>query len=272
MYTIIIFSVISLIVTNSLNMSREIQNYNHELSSLTPSQVVGKKEYSPEKKDNHFLNINMVNDGNKKKSKLKKKNEPLNVENNKKRTQQTKVRASKGSFDERRDAKSGNIPYIKWRSIPMEHLRSHPSFVALPTPDSISDLRSIKDVKLFRQDSLEWDALHEGRCTTSIVASALGFLEPNASKFLNVPRSWVTINKNSNKSSGGKKAYDRLIHHNSALKNVDEINRLLRRGKKTNSTESQSFRIWTRKKKYPFVAKYLPKVTKASQHKRKRIL
>jgi len=97
----------------------------------------------------------------------------------------------------------------------------------------------------------------------------MGFLEPNASKFLNVPRSWVTINKNSNKSSGGKKAYDRLIHHNSALKNVDEINRLLRRGKKTNSTESQSFRLWTRKKKYPFVAKYLPKVTKASQHKEK---
>ena len=51
----------------------------------------------------------------------------------------------------------GNIPDIHWRSIPMNHLRLHPYFDALPI-DVVHQLDCLEDVRNFRQDSWQWDA------------------------------------------------------------------------------------------------------------------
>ena len=83
----------------------------------------------------------------------------------------------------------------------MDHLRLHPNFVPLPPPDRIGRIDTMEDVRRFRQDSWQWDALHSGRCTTSQVAAALGFLEPIAGEALGVPRSL---------RRGGLGAYERL--------------------------------------------------------------
>ena len=84
---------------------------------------------------------------------------------------------------------TGNIPDVHWRAIPLEHLRHHPSFEGLPHPDTITTLESLEDVRLFRQDSWQWDALHSGRCTTSQATAALGLLESKAGGELGIPRS-----------------------------------------------------------------------------------
>ena len=72
----------------------------------------------------------------------------------------------------------------------MDDLRGHPNFIPLPRPETIEKLDSLEDVRMFRQDSWQWDAVHQGRCTTSQTVAALGFLEPEAGKILGVPRSW----------------------------------------------------------------------------------
>ena len=84
---------------------------------------------------------------------------------------------------------TGSIPDVHWRAVPLEHLRHHPSFEALPHPDAVTDLSTPEDVRLFRQDSWQWDALHAGRCTTSQATAALGLLESKAGGVLGIPRS-----------------------------------------------------------------------------------
>ena len=76
--------------------------------------------------------------------------------------------------------RTGDLPDVHWRSIPMSHLRSHPNFQPLPPPSQISNLPTKEHVRYFRQDSWQWDYLHRGRCTTSQTAAALGFLESKA--------------------------------------------------------------------------------------------
>ncbi|KAI2503284.1 hypothetical protein MHU86_11114 [Fragilaria crotonensis] len=82
----------------------------------------------------------------------------------------------------------GNLPDIYWRAISMDHLRMHPKFDALPA--HVGKLDCLEDVRNFRQDSWQWDALHAGRCTTSQASAALGFLEPEAAAVLQIPKSW----------------------------------------------------------------------------------
>lgn len=83
---------------------------------------------------------------------------------------------------------SGNTPNVYWRAVPMAHLRKHPTFKALPHPSTVQP-RTFADFALFRQDSEEWWDLHAGRCTTSALASCLGFYEKKAGALLGVPQS-----------------------------------------------------------------------------------
>jgi len=98
----------------------------------------------------------------------------------------------------------------------MEHLRLHPFFVPLPLPEDLPKLVNLEDVRNIRQDSWQWDALHDGRCTTSQAVAALGFLEPKAGMLLGIPSSW---------QRRGVAAYDRL--RQPALRTLDQMNALL---------------------------------------------
>eukprot|EP01040_Poterioochromonas_malhamensis_P014732 gene14732-16352_t len=82
----------------------------------------------------------------------------------------------------------GNNANTSWRAIPWSHLRLHPLFRPLPPSEEVEVL-SARDLTLFRQDSWQWDALHEGRLTTSKLASICGFYERPTAEFLGIPRS-----------------------------------------------------------------------------------
>ena len=136
----------------------------------------------------------------------------------------------------------------------MDHLRSHPLYIPLPHPDTIKTLTSLEDVRIFRQDSWQWDELHLGRCTTSQAAPALGLLEPNASKTLGIPRSL---------QKGCMGAFYRL--RQPALRTLDEMNQILCTG--GNGGDKKIHRVWkkmdsSRDRRYPFAAKYMPVLTK----------
>jgi len=107
----------------------------------------------------------------------------------------------------------GNIPNVHWRAITMNDLRNHPLYHALPPPNTIS-LTKLEDVRNFRQDSWQWGALHVGRCTTSYVSMALGFLEPKTGRRLGIPMSLQ-------RSSDG--AFGRLAEGGSALRTLEEM-------------------------------------------------
>jgi hypothetical protein len=113
----------------------------------------------------------------------------------------------------------GNLPDVEWRAIPQDHLRRHPLFRPLPatppsTPLTADNLEFA--IRQFRQGSFQWDILHEGRCTTSQTAAALGFLEDVAGEILKIPKAW---------RRGGKGAYERL--RQPALRTMEEMNRVL---------------------------------------------
>lgn len=82
----------------------------------------------------------------------------------------------------------GRTPDIAWGAVSMDELRAHPSFVALP-PASCVTPSVTAELRLFRQDSPQWCALHEGRITTSTFAACLGVYEEKAAKVLGVPPS-----------------------------------------------------------------------------------
>jgi hypothetical protein len=111
---------------------------------------------------------------------------------------------------------TGNLPDICWRAVLMDHLRSHPRFQPLALPEEIAQLDTLEDVRQFRQESWQWDALHQGRCTTSQAVAALGFLEPTAAEALGVPPSW---------RRGGRGAYQRLLQ--TPLRTLEEMQRQL---------------------------------------------
>eukprot|EP00554_Chaetoceros_debilis_P008942 CAMPEP_0194104130 /NCGR_PEP_ID=MMETSP0150-20130528/4485_1 /TAXON_ID=122233 /ORGANISM="Chaetoceros debilis, Strain MM31A-1" /LENGTH=476 /DNA_ID=CAMNT_0038791555 /DNA_START=270 /DNA_END=1700 /DNA_ORIENTATION=- len=157
---------------------------------------------------------------------------------------------------------SGNLPDLSWRAIPIEHLRSHPLFIPLPHPDTIKNINKLEDVRMFRQDSWQWDELHRGRCTTSQAAPALGFLEPKAAMELGIPRSL---------QKGCSRSFQRLGE--SALRSKKDMNEILCVG--GNGGEHRTFQVWTKaskssaKKGYPFAFKYLPVYTMGDKEKRK---
>ena len=58
--------------------------------------------------------------------------------------------------------RTGDLPDVHWRSIPMSHLRAHPNFQPLPPPSQLSALPTKEHVRYFRQESWQWDYLHRG--------------------------------------------------------------------------------------------------------------
>ena len=164
----------------------------------------------------------------------------------------------------------GNLPDIHWRAISMEHLRLHPQFDALP--EFVDTLNNLEDVRKFRQDSWQWEALHSGRCTTSQVSAALGFLEPHAAKALQIPKSW---------QRGGLGAYYRLS--DKALRTLEEIREALigdanwknaqaTFSPKTTQGSRQTDKLWREPPStfYPFAAKYIGRTTPEERQRRKR--
>ena len=147
----------------------------------------------------------------------------------------------------------------------MDHLRHHPVFQPLPHPDKISRLKYLEDARYFRQDSWQWDALHNGRCTTSQAAPALGLMEPKAAKLLGIPRSLQ------NGSSG---AYCRLGEP--ALRTLKEMNEILCTGDGNDHIKEKSMNnhagVWklVRTRKFPFAAKYMPRTTRQELDSKKR--
>lgn len=155
----------------------------------------------------------------------------------------------------------------------MEDLRQHPQFESLPLPETIHKLESLEDIRLFRQESWQWDAVHEGRCTTSQAVAALGFLEPETGKLLGVPRSW---------RRGGQGAYHRL--REPALRTLEELNEVLCN---SNFTIPQNVdptvkdpTVWTKAttnheqgggKHFPFAAKYMRHITQKDVEERREL-
>lgn len=116
----------------------------------------------------------------------------------------------------------GNLPDIHWRAVTLQDLRHHPRFEGLELPQTLTEMNSLEDARLFRQESWQWDALHNGRCTTSQAVAALGFLEPTAGHVLGVPFSW---------RRGSSTAFYRL--RKTALRTVEEMNKVLCAGSTT---------------------------------------
>uniref|UniRef100_A0A7R9VT58 YqaJ viral recombinase domain-containing protein n=1 Tax=Pseudictyota dubia TaxID=2749911 RepID=A0A7R9VT58_9STRA len=188
----------------------------------------------------------------------------------------TRAKGTKKRKDAKRRqmSRTGNIPDIQWRAIPMEHLRNHPCFVPLPYPDEIVRLKVLEDVRYFRQDSWQWDALHAGRCTTSQAAAALGLLEPKVGGFLGIPRSL---------RKGGIGAYQRL--RQTALRDLDDISEVLCTGGNREKRATSTAPLWISNKsrgsvhsknpgrkatqQYPFAAIYVPRMTEAECNERR---
>jgi hypothetical protein len=149
----------------------------------------------------------------------------------------------------------------------MTHLRQHPNFVPLPLPETIENLDNLEDVRKFRQESWQWDAVHEGRCTTSQAVAALGFLEPDAGLILGVPRSW---------QRGAVGAYHRL--RKPALRSLEELNAVLCAGANGTKHEDKEFPIknklvWKQfpdtTNPFPFAAKYMVPIDENDRQERK---
>ena len=163
----------------------------------------------------------------------------------------------------------------------MDHLRLHPNFKPLPPTSKIERIESMEDVRYFRQGTWQWDALHTGRCTTSQVAAALGFLEPLAGEILGVPPSL---------RRGGLGAYERLRETpfvstlkdiNSKLCDFDAENADAR----IDPDESSSINPWIPssrinskprserakrdKARFPFAAKYKLRISDEERRKRR---
>lgn len=175
------------------------------------------------------------------------------------RSNQTKVSARRGR--QQPPPRFGNLPDIYWRAISMHQLRMHPQFDALP--EYVDKLDCLEDVRNFRQDSWQWDALHEGRCTTSQAAAALGFLEPKAASALKIPKSW---------QRGGVGAYHRI--RGSALKTLDDMREALLSDESYNyaaDLKNKPVKVWAEppSSHYPFAAKCVVRTTAEERRQRR---
>jgi hypothetical protein len=177
------------------------------------------------------------------------------------RTKPPAARRSKQQQAHDKHNRFGNTPDIEWQAISMDHLRSHPRFDPLPT--RVSSLTCLEDARYFRQDSWQWDALHAGRCTTSQAAAALGFLEPLAGDFLEIPPSW---------RRGGVGAYERM--RAGALRTLEEMQEELccDDGPPANQQDKdEEVLSWFTPKNpnFPFAARYLHQVTEEERDRRR---
>lgn len=164
----------------------------------------------------------------------------------------------------------GNLPDIEWGSVSMDHLRLHPRFVPLPLPEDLPLMQSLEDCKYIRQDSWQWDALHDGRCTTSQAVAALGFLEKKAAKMLGIPSTW---------QRRGLSAYYRL--QQPALRTLEEMNKVLlaentlegNPSSLENKRKQESTRLWKENngasKGNAFAAEYLKEFSNRKRKQRK---
>ena len=84
---------------------------------------------------------------------------------------------------------TGNLPNAGFRAIPSDHLADHPDFVSLPDQEYLQAYspRTYSELRLFSQDSSEWDFLHADRLTTSRCAAFLGFYESKSADVLSIP-------------------------------------------------------------------------------------
>ncbi|VEU44727.1 unnamed protein product [Pseudo-nitzschia multistriata] len=192
----------------------------------------------------------------------------------KQQTQQQTPRKSRSKAGRRKRPSRGNLPDVLWRHIPLEHVRRHPRFVPLPEPERILRLGCMEDVRNFRQESWQWDVLHEGRMTTSQAVAALGFLEPEAGEFLGVPRGL---------RRGGQGAYHRL-RKPVAMTTLEEMNRKLCDGAASDN-DGEGFVVdesdsdnsgdepvyWTQPANFPFAAKYMVQFTEHDLKIRKQL-
>lgn len=85
---------------------------------------------------------------------------------------------------------SGAHANVNWRAVSMDTLRLHPLYKPLPEPNVVS-INTAQDLSMFRQDSWQWNVLHQGRLTTSRAAACLGFYEEQGSKVLGIPKSLI---------------------------------------------------------------------------------
>ncbi|MGK3741089.1 MAG: hypothetical protein ACI90V_007939 [Bacillariaceae sp.] len=169
--------------------------------------------------------------------------------------------------------RTGNIPDVFWRNIPMDHIRQHPYFIPLPLPENIHQLGSIEDVRNFRQESWQWDVLHDGRMTTSQAVAALGFLEPIAGEILGVPKGL---------RRGGQGAYHRLRKPLKLQSNLQEMNSMLcgkndcvndineNYNDKNDKHDNDNNIYWTKQSpNYQYAAKYMVPITEEEHNKRR---
>ena len=157
--------------------------------------------------------------------------------------------------------KFGNLPDVYWRSMSIEDLRQHPKFQALPFPSTIRQLQKLEDIRQFRQDSWQWDAVHLGRCTTSQAVAALGFLEPEAGRVLGVPKSW---------QRGGLGAYMRLSQQ--PIRTLEEMNDVLIDNNIDRETKRPPTNLWGDSASGHFAARYSAIVTENEINNRKHVL
>ena len=155
---------------------------------------------------------------------------------------------------------TGSVANVHWRAIPMEDLRLHPNFKALPLTSDV-ELNSEHDYAQFRQDSIQWDLLHAGRLTTSKAAACLGLYEPFSAKVLGVPRGLTS-------HSRAVGAWRQLQSDAMSLKDMQaykESSRISVKGSHSRSTMSGLSR-WTTGDSNPnnafFAAEYTPKPEK----------
>ena len=234
--------------------ARNIGNYLVSKKKLSSSSSSNKNDYDTESKVQEKID-----------DKVETKHETFlksNVNQRPVSLQKKKKRNYNKKKNHANRAETGYIPNIRWRAIPNDHLRMHPLFDALPQPYEIDKLESIEDVKNFRQGSIQWELLHDGRCTTSRAAGALGILEQKAAKELNIPKS---LRKR------GTRAYDHL--RGRALRNIDEMEYVLCQQSndyiadyKENSEQyiGNTEKIWSANDyvgDFSFMAKYLPRPT-----------
>jgi len=231
--------------------------------SLVPSQVSGARYRKPSstKIGNSSRDGDKSADHSKKKKEEKQKSQHNNNRNRK--TNNNNSRSNKM----KRKRNSGNLPDVLWRHIPLEDIRKHPLFVPLPEPETIHKLETMEDVRNFRQESWQWDVLHQGRMTTSQAVAALGFLEPKAGGILGVPRGL---------RRGGEGAYYRL-RTPAVTRTLEEMNaRLCEDDDDSDSSRDQEEKkddrpCWTQPDNYPFAAKYMVQITENEHRKRKQI-
>jgi hypothetical protein len=231
----------TLVMNNAASLFSPAANRNSTSSSIHGATAMVKDEAS----DSSAINMIRIKKSKKHKGKKKKKKNIQQGNNN------------------NVPIMVGNLPDVHWRAIPMDHLRMHPQVDALPR--ALQKLDHIEDVRYFRQDSWQWDALHDGRCTTSQLPSALGFLEPNASQILQIPKSWC---RNRRDGDSANSAYHRL--RRPALRTIHQMREVLLK-QDTSSTAGNNNRGEERMEEetpwcqppptphpHPFAATYIP--------------